>query len=121
MREEINMYARLVWGRLKPGAWEGYERFFREKTVPLTQGTKGLLQRYLLHDIDSDEEGLSFSWWETAEDMENYEHSDLRKSLAEETQENYATSWSYVRGEYWVKTFEVKNVTRYDQGRRTNH
>jgi heme-degrading monooxygenase HmoA len=110
------MYARLVWGRLKPGAWEGYERFFREKTVPLTQDTKGLLLRYLLRGIDGDEEGLSFSWWERLEDMEDYEHSDLRKALAEEIQVSYAASWGYVRGEYWVKVFEVRNVTRYDGG-----
>jgi heme-degrading monooxygenase HmoA len=110
------MYARLVWGKLKPGAWTGYERFFREKTVPATEGTEGLLQRYLLRGIDGDEEGLSFSWWETMDDLGSYEHSDLRKALAEEIQENYAASWSYVRGEYWVKTFEVRNVTRYDQG-----
>jgi heme-degrading monooxygenase HmoA len=111
------MYARLVWGRLKPGAWEGYERFFREKTMPLTEDTEGLLRRYLLRGIDGDEEGLSLSWWETPEDMQNYEHSDLRKSLAEEIQENYAASWTYVTGEYWVKVFEVRNITRYEEGR----
>jgi hypothetical protein len=30
-------------------------------------------------------------------------------------QENYATSWSYITGEYWVKTFEVRDVTRYGE------
>ncbi len=109
------MYTRMVWGRLKPGAWEGYERFFRERVFPETRGSRGLTHRYLLRGIDGDEEGVSLTIWQTMEDLENYEHSDLRKSLAQEVQENYATSWSYITGEYWVKTFEVRDVTRYGE------
>ena len=107
------MFERMVWGRLKSGAWEGYERYFREKVVPLTSGTKGLTLRRLLRGIDEGEEGVSLTRWETLDDLRNYENNDLRKSLAAEIQENYATSWSYATGEYWVKVFEVIDITRY--------
>lgn len=107
------MYNRMVWGRLKPGAWEGYERFFRERTFPETRGFPGLTQRYLLRGIDGDEEAVSLTFWQTMENLESYEDSELRKSLAREIQDNYATSWSYITGEYWVKTFEVRDITRY--------
>jgi heme-degrading monooxygenase HmoA len=107
------MYTRMVWGRLKPGAWEGYERFFKERVFPESRNSPGLTQRYLLRGIDGDEEGVSLTVWQTLEDLGKYENSDLRKSLAQAVQENYATSWSYITGEYWVKTFEVRDVTRF--------
>jgi heme-degrading monooxygenase HmoA len=111
------MYLRMVWGRLKPGAWEGYERFFRERTIPQTRDFPGLSGRLLLRGIDGEEEGVSLTVWETQEDLENYESSDLRKSLAQEIQDNYATSWSYITGEYWVRTFEIRDVTQYGEAR----
>ncbi len=107
------MYLRMVWGRLKPDSWEGYERFFRERTIPQTRNFPGLQGRLLLRGVDGEEEGVSLTVWDTRENLESYENSDLRKSLAQEIQENYATSWSYITGEYWVKTFEIRDVTRF--------
>ena len=107
------MYARMVWGHLKAGAWEEYAGYYREKVFPYNEKIDGLVGRAVLRGIDGTEEAVSLSVWRTAEDLGRYEGSNLRKQFAEDIQHNYAASWSYITGEYWVRSFEVVNVTRY--------
>ncbi len=107
------MYVRMVWGHLKPGAWEEYERYYLEKVFPFSNQIGGLLSRSVLRGIDGEDEAVSMSVWRTEEDLQGYENSNLRKQFAEDIQKNYATGWSYITGEYWVRTFEIAKVTKY--------
>ena len=100
------MFARMVWGRLKPGAWE--------EVFPFNDEVDGLLSRSVLRDIDGEDEAVSLSVWRTEEDLQSYENSNLRKQFADDIQKSYATSWSYITGEYWVRTFQIVNATKYD-------
>ena len=68
--------------------------------------------RSILRGIDGEDEAVSLSVWDTEDDLHRYEDSNLRKQFAEDIQRNYATSWSYITGEYWVKTFQVLDITR---------
>ena len=103
----------MVWGHLKPGGWEDYESYYREKVFPLNDKVEGLLGRSVLRGIDGEDEAVSLSTWTSMERLHWYENSNLRKQFADDIQTNYATSWSYITGEYWVRTFQVVNVTRY--------
>ena len=107
------MFCRMVWGHLKSGSWEDYERYYRENVFPLNEKIDGLMSRSILRGIDVEDEALSLSVWNTEEDLHWYENSNLRKQFADDIQRNYATSWSYITGEYWVRTFQIVNVTRY--------
>ncbi len=107
------MYLRMVWGHLRPGRWEDYEKYYRENVFPLNDTIDGLLERSILRGIDGEDEAISVSLWNTEEDLHWYETSNLRKQFADDIQTNYATSWSYITGEYWVRTFRVVNVTKY--------
>ena len=106
------MYCRMVWGHLKSGSWEDYERYYRETVFPLNEKIDGLTSRSILRGIDVEDEAVSLSVWNTEEDLHWYENSNLRKQFADDIQKNYATSWSYITGEYWVRTFEVVNITK---------
>ena len=108
------MFARMVWGRLKPGAWEEYEKYYQEKVFPFNDEVDGLLSRSVLRGIDGEDEAVSLSVWRTEEDLQSYENSNLRKQFADDIQKSYATSWSYITGEYWVRTFQIVNATKYD-------
>ena len=107
------MYCRMVWGHLKPGGWADYESYYREKVFPLNDKVDGLLGRSILRGIDGEDEAVSLSTWTSMESLRWYENSNLRKQFADDIQTNYATSWSYITGEYWVRTFQVVNVTRF--------
>lgn len=108
------MFVRMVWGRLKPGAWEEYEKYYLEKVFPYNERFDGLLRRAILRGIAGADEAVSLSTWETEEALHGYEESNLRKQFADDIQKSYATSWSYITGEYWVKTFRVVDVTKYE-------
>ena len=108
------MYVRMVWGHLKPDAWEEYEKYYVEKVFPFNEKIDGLLGRSVLRGVDGPDEAVSLSVWRTEADLHWYENSNLRKQFADDIQSSYATSWSYITGEYWVRTFQVVNVTRYE-------
>ena len=93
-------YVRLAWGKLSSGSWEQFESHFNEKVAPTTKTIKGLQVRALMPSTEAPDEGVSMSMWETLEDLQNYERSEERQSLASAVQHLYT-------GEYWVKHFEI--------------
>ncbi len=98
------MYIRMVWGKLRPGSWDEYERHYHER---LTGGVKipGLQERQLLRSTEDPDEGISISVWDTLENLRDYETGEFRQNVAREVEHLY-------RGEYWVKHFEVKSTDR---------
>ena len=99
------MYIMVAWGKLRLGAWEQYESFYKERVEPTIKSVKGLRERQLLRSTEDPDEGMSVSMWETQEDLINYERSELRQTLAKEAEHLY-------RGEFWVKHFEVSDKTQ---------
>jgi heme-degrading monooxygenase HmoA len=98
-QEVKGMYVRMVWGKLRPGAWGEYERHYHER-VAGAGDVKGLRERQLLRSTEDLDEGISISVWDTLEDLRNYETGEFRQTLAREVEHLY-------RGEYWVKHFEI--------------
>jgi heme-degrading monooxygenase HmoA len=96
------MFIRMVWGKLRPGSWEEYERHYHER-LATGASIKGLKERQLLRSTEDPDEGVSVSIWETLEDMRHYETSQFRQNVAREVEHLY-------RGEYWVKHFEISST-----------
>jgi heme-degrading monooxygenase HmoA len=106
LRDEVlEMYVRMVWGKLRAGSWQEYEHHYTERVVGPAQKVKGLRERQLLRSTEDPDEGISLSMWDTLEDLLNYERGELRGGLAKEVEHLY-------RGEYWVKHFEVNSTLR---------
>ncbi len=94
------MFIRMVWGKLRPGSWEEYERYYHERLAGSAGNIQGLKERQLLRSTEDPDEGISVSIWETLEDLRNYETGEFRQNVAREMEHLY-------RGEYWVKHFEI--------------
>jgi heme-degrading monooxygenase HmoA len=75
------MYVRMVWGKLRPGAWGEYERHYHERVAGAGKA-KGLRERQLLCSTEDPDEGISVSVWDTLEDLRNYETSEFRQTMA---------------------------------------
>jgi Antibiotic biosynthesis monooxygenase len=60
-----------------------------------------LVFRELLQGTDDPNEGISLTLWESREDLDAYEQSDLYKTLVDHAR-------AYYVGEFWVKHFEVR-------------
>ena len=95
------MFARVAWGKVKPGTWQDYERFYHDEVVPKTRDLKGLVFRELLQGADDQNEGISLSLWESREALEAYEQSDAYGQIIEHGRAFYV-------GEFWVKHFDVR-------------
>jgi heme-degrading monooxygenase HmoA len=95
------MFARVAWGKVKPGTWEAYERIYHEEILPATREVKGLRFRELLQGADDPNEGISLTLWESREDLDAYEQSNLYQGLTERARAFYV-------GEFWVKHFDVR-------------
>jgi heme-degrading monooxygenase HmoA len=95
------MYARVAWGKVKPGTWAEYERLYREEILPASRDVKGLHFRELLQGSDDADEGISLTLWESKEDLEAYERSELYQRFVDRARAFYV-------GEYWVKHFDVR-------------
>ena len=95
------MFARVAWGKVKPGTWEEHERLYHEEILPKTREVKGLRFRELLRGADDPEEGISLTLWETREDLDAYEQSEAYQRIVDRARAFYV-------GEYWVKHFDVR-------------
>jgi heme-degrading monooxygenase HmoA len=98
------IYVRMVWGKLRPGAWGEYERHYHERVAGADKA-KGLRERQLLRSTEDPDEGISVSVWDTLEDLRNYETGEFRQTMAREVEHLY-------RGESWVKHFEISSTDR---------
>ena len=97
------MFVRMVWGKLRPGVWDEYERHYHEKVVASPSPVKGLRERQLLRSTEDPDEGMSLSIWDNLEDLRAYETGEFRQTIAKEVEHLY-------RGEYWVRHFEVSDT-----------
>lgn len=100
------MYVRVVWGRLRYGTWDEYERYYIERVIPSTKDMQGLQERYLLRSIDDPDEGISLTVWDTLEDIDRYETSGVRRDLAQNA-EQFFQPLAYPTGEYQVNHYQI--------------
>ncbi len=98
------MICRIFWGKLRLGMWTEYERYYNEVVVPATAKMPGFRGRQLLRSSENPDEGISLTFWETKQDMEQYIRSQARADIAKGAESMYT-------GEYWVKDFEVKSLS----------
>jgi heme-degrading monooxygenase HmoA len=95
------MARRTTPSKVKPGTWDRYERIYREEIVPASRGVKGLRFRELLRGSDDPNEGISFTLWDSREDMEAYERGEVYQRFLDQVKDCYV-------GEYWIKHFDVR-------------
>lgn len=98
------MVCRIFWGKLRLGKWAEYERYYNDVVVPATANMPGFRGRQLLQSSENPDEGVSLTFWETKQDMEQYVASQARANMVKGAENLYT-------GEYWVKDFEVKSLS----------
>ena len=98
-------FLRLSWGKLKPGAWDEFEKHYNEQVAPKASTVKGLQVRGLLPSTDTPDEGLSLTMWDTMDDMRNYD-------LSGEIPANVSQVEHLFTGEYWIKHFEIVSAAK---------
>ena len=96
------MYVRMVWGRLRLGTWDEYERYYNEHIDRVTRDMPGFRGRQLLRSTENPDEGMSVTFWNTHEDIRNYDGSPQYQVAAREVEHLYT-------GEYSVRLYEIRS------------
>jgi heme-degrading monooxygenase HmoA len=75
------MVIRITWGKLRAGAWNDFERTYRDNVLTKGKGLKGLRGRWLAQDSGDKDTGFAVSLWENPADMKAYEDSALYREV----------------------------------------
>src|SRR5438067_819937 len=70
------MLMRVITGKLKPGTWDEFERAYTEAINDAGE-IPGLAGRWLAHDADDPDAGVTISLWESAAALDAYERSSI--------------------------------------------
>ena len=100
------MYVLLAWGRARPGTWSDLRQFYVDRVIPFTVGMAGLQGRQLWRGASDPDELGFWSEWESMQALRDYETSEPRRQLANES-EVYFSPMAYPQGDTWIKHFEV--------------
>jgi heme-degrading monooxygenase HmoA len=95
------MFMRITWGKLKPGAWNGYEAAYK-KVMPKTLEVPGIRGRWLIRDLDEPDAGYSVAMFDSEHDMRAFtENAEIRTAIREALD-------PFHTGEYTTKHCEVR-------------
>jgi heme-degrading monooxygenase HmoA len=75
------MVIRITWGKLRAGAWNDFERTYRENVLTKGKSLKGLRGRWLAQDSADKDTGFAVSLWDNPADMQAYEQSPLYREI----------------------------------------
>jgi quinol monooxygenase YgiN len=72
---------RLVRGKFNHNSLEAARRSYEEEVIPMLQSVKGCRHACLLGSLDSADELVSLTMWDSEEDIRNYENSVSFRNL----------------------------------------
>lgn len=70
---------RIVWGKIKPGAWPDYKAAYQE-ACRIAGTIDGLEGRWLVRDQSDEDAAYSITIWRDMDALNTYADSDLVKS-----------------------------------------
>ncbi len=91
---------RITRGRIQPGTWDEFEAALQQAVESLGH-VPGLISRSLARDLKDPDQGYAISVWESLEAVDNYEKSDLAKTVNPMLQ-------SYFTGDYQSDHCEIR-------------
>jgi heme-degrading monooxygenase HmoA len=79
------MWVRTVSLKLRPGMKETYRKFYINRIIPSLHTVKGCRYAYLTDNAAREDEVVSVTTWDSREDAETYERSQLFRDLLYES------------------------------------
>lgn len=89
------MYVRMTFFKTKPGKVDELRNLYVNEVIPAHKGHKGIRFVHLLESLDSREEGISITAWDTKGDLEQYQNSGDYPKLIGKFKELLASEPAY--------------------------
>jgi len=87
------MQMRIVWGKILPGQWDGFEAAFKQ-ALSQREEVKGLHNQWLVRDQRDPDAGYSVSLFESDEDMKAFWSSTIREKAMALLQPFYVNQYT---------------------------
>ena len=84
------MFVRLTYLGFLPGKVEQAKRIYNDELVPIVKQQKGNLDCRMLEPVDSTDDYISMTVWDSKEDADAYQASGTYKQLVDRIQEFYS-------------------------------
>ena len=84
------MYVRLTYLAFLPGKLEEAKKIYNDEIVPVVKKQKGNLDCRMLEPLDTMDDYISMTVWDTKEDADAYHVSGTYKQLVESVQALYS-------------------------------
>lgn len=91
---------RITRGKIQPGTWDQFEAALHN-AIEKVGHVPGLVSRSLVRNVDDPNEGYAISVWDNMEAIQNYETSELAKTVTPMIQ-------SFFTGDYRCDHCEVR-------------
>lgn len=91
---------RITRGKIQPGTWDQFEAALHN-AIEKVGHVPGLVSRSLVRNVDDPNEGYAISVWDNMEAIQNYETSELAKTVTPKIQ-------SFFTGDYRCDHCEVR-------------
>ena len=95
------MFMRIIWGRIRSGQWEEYERRF-DKLAAAQTAAAGPKRRWLVRDLDEPDAGFAISLFDTLEEMRAWSNDPAARQRTQSEMSDL-----YV-GDYRTRQCEVR-------------
>lgn len=77
------MYVRMTFFKVKPGKMDELRNLYVNEVIPTHKNNKGIRFVHLLEGLDTKDEGISVTAWDTRGDLETYEkNEEYQKAVA---------------------------------------
>ena len=86
---------RLVTVKILPGKMEEYRRIYTEEIIPALQSVRGCNYAFLTEGLEEKNEVISITFWDSRQDMENYEKSGLFDELKNKLKHLYSRIYQW--------------------------
>ena len=84
------MFVRLTYLDFLPGKMEEAKRIYYDELVPIVKKQKGNLDCRILEPVDSKDDYISMTVWDSKEDADAYQSSGVYKQLVDRVKEMYS-------------------------------
>jgi len=89
---------RLIEVKIQPDKLDDLRKIYNEQIVPTVKAQKGNIDIFLMESMDKEGEVISFTAWDSREDVDTYEASGTYVGMVNKVKHTFAgapTLWSY--------------------------
>ena len=89
------MYLRIVSAKITPGKLEEFRRLYAEEIIPALRSVPGCRYAFLTESLETQNEVISVTIWDSRQEAQNYEQSGLFEQLTQKVKHTFSELYQW--------------------------